>query len=164
MNLYIRIKDGQPFEHPLFEENVKQVWPDIDLNNLPPDLARFERVNPPVAGTYEVLDGFTYDLVDGVYKDVWHLRPMNDAERQEQNAKFTESLNQGKTYLLQIAQEKINEVNDEGKKALQTFINEINAFVPENLSKYNLPLLPKFDVNGNLITLNSSGSAPKVVG
>ena len=35
MNLYIQIKDGKPDQHPLIESNVLQVWPDIDLNNLP---------------------------------------------------------------------------------------------------------------------------------
>ena len=164
MNLYIRIKDGQPFEHPLFEENVKQVWPEIDLNNLPPELARFERVQPPVPEVYEVLDGFSYELVDGVYKDVWHLRPMTDSERQDQNAKFIESLNSGKAFLIQQAQEKMNSVDDAGKAALETYIAQLNAFMPVDFTKYVLPQLPRFNKQGNLVTTSSSGTAPNVIG
>jgi hypothetical protein len=84
MELYIRIKDGQPFEHPILGENFCQAFPDIDVNNLPPEFARFERVEPPVLGMYEVMvsKDSTYELIDGVYKDVWHKRNMTAEERE----------------------------------------------------------------------------------
>ena len=44
MNLFIRIVDGQPFEHPIFEDNFKQAFPDVDLNNLPSEFLKFVRV------------------------------------------------------------------------------------------------------------------------
>jgi hypothetical protein len=164
MNLYIRIQDGQPFEHPLFESNVKEVWPDIDLNNLPSNLVRFERVQPPVPGSFEVLDGFTYELVDGIYKDVWHLRPMNDSERQDQIARFTESLNAGRTYLLQEANKKLESATEAQKQYWQGYITELTNYTPEDITKPSFPVAPKFDTNGNLVTVNSSGSAPNVIG
>jgi len=82
MNLYIRIKDGQPFEHPILEHNLRQAFPDVDVNNLPPEFATFERVERPVLGEYETLvsENPTYELVDGVYKDVWHKRDMTAEE------------------------------------------------------------------------------------
>ena len=84
MNLYIRIKDGQPFEHPIFEDNFRQAFPDVDTNNLPSEFARFERVERPVLGQYEVMasETSTYELVDGVYKDVWRKRDMTAEERE----------------------------------------------------------------------------------
>jgi hypothetical protein len=84
MELYIRIKDGQPFEHPIFGDNFRQAFPDVDTNNLPPEFARFERVERPVLGQYEVLvsENSTYELVDGVYKDVWQKRDMTTEERE----------------------------------------------------------------------------------
>lgn len=84
MELYIRIKDGQPFEHPILGENFCQAFPDIDVNNLPPEFARFERVEPPVLGEYETLvsENPTYELIDGVYKDVWRKRDMTAEERE----------------------------------------------------------------------------------
>lgn len=84
MELYIRIKDGQPFEHPIFGDNFRQAFPDIDVNNLPPEFARFERVEPPVLGEHEMLvsETPTYELVDGVYKDVWQKRDMTAEERE----------------------------------------------------------------------------------
>jgi hypothetical protein len=164
MNLYIRIKDGQPFEHPLFEDNVKQVWPDIDLNNLPPELAKFERVQPPVASAYEVLEGFSYQLVDGIYKDVWHLRPMTDSEKQERNAKFMESFNAGKEFLLQKANKSLTSATDAQKPIWQDYITNLTNWVVEDITNVNYPKPPKFDANGNLITINNSGSVPKLIG
>lgn len=83
MQLYIRIKDGQPFEHPIFADNFCQAFPDVDINNLPSEFAKFERVETPTLGIYEVLasETPTYELVDGVYKDVWHKRDMTDEEK-----------------------------------------------------------------------------------
>jgi len=81
MELFIRVKDGQPFEHPIFEDNFRQAFPTVDINNLPSEFARFERKEPEAVGVYEVDEGVTYELVDGVYTDVFHRRAMTDAEK-----------------------------------------------------------------------------------
>jgi hypothetical protein len=86
MRLFIRIKDGEPFEHPLLEENVKQAFPGVDFDNLPPEFAPFERLEPPAVGLYEVCDT-NYEWIDGVVKDVHHVRPMTSQEKlDKQNA------------------------------------------------------------------------------
>lgn len=83
MELFIRIKDGQPFEHPIFGDNFRQAFPDVDINNLPPEFAKFERVERPTIGLYEVLESEqpTYQLIDGIYKDVWLIRQMTVEEK-----------------------------------------------------------------------------------
>lgn len=80
MNLYIRLKNGQPFEHPIFEDNFRQAFPDVDVNNLPEWVTRFIRVETPLLTAYEVYEGVTYEWVDGVVKDVHHVRPMTSEE------------------------------------------------------------------------------------
>jgi hypothetical protein len=94
MELFIRIKDGQPFEHPIFGDNFRQAFPDIDVNNLPPEFARFERVERPVLGMYEVMvsEDATYELIDGVYKDVWQKRDMTTEEREATKQAVTKSV------------------------------------------------------------------------
>ena len=84
MELFIRIKDGQPFEHPIFGDNFRQAFPDVDVNNLPPEFARFERVERPTIGVYQVFESEepTYQLVDGVWKDVWSVRDMTAEEKE----------------------------------------------------------------------------------
>ena len=82
MELYIRIIDGQPFEHPILGDNFCQAFPDVDINNLPSTFARFERIEPPSCGVYQVYEGVTYEWIDGIVKDVHHVRSMTEQERQ----------------------------------------------------------------------------------
>jgi len=81
MELYIQIKDGQPFEHPILGDNFRQAFPGVDTNNLPPEFARFVRVAAPTVGLFEVCGECTYELVDGVYTDVHNVRPMTAEEK-----------------------------------------------------------------------------------
>ena len=83
MKLFIQIKDGKPFKHPIFEDNFCQAFPDVDINNLPPEFALFERVERPTLNVYETLASNipTYELIDGIYKDVWHVRDMTAEEK-----------------------------------------------------------------------------------
>jgi len=82
MELFIRIVDGKPFEHPILGDNFRQAFPDVDTNKLPPEFARFELVAPThVVDVYEVDEGVTYELDGAVYKNAHHFRPMTDAEK-----------------------------------------------------------------------------------
>jgi hypothetical protein len=86
MELYIRILNGQPFEHPILGDNFRQAFPEIDVTNLPPEFAKFERIVRPRLGVYEVYEGVTYELDGGAYKDVHHVRQMTEQERAEKIA------------------------------------------------------------------------------
>ena len=83
MELYIRIVDGQPFEHPIFGENFREAFPEIDTNNLPSEFARFERVPMPSL-VYATLNNPnpTYQWVDGIVKDVWDITEMTQEEKE----------------------------------------------------------------------------------
>lgn len=84
MRLYIQIQDGNPINHPLLEDNVVQVWPEIDLDNPPIDrLAKFERIPQPPVGVYEVYQGVTYEWKENIVSDVHHIRPMTLNEQKE---------------------------------------------------------------------------------
>lgn len=86
MELYIQIKDGQPFEHPILGDNFRQAFPDVDINNLPPTFARFTRVPEPALGVYEVCDGCTYEWEGDKITDVHHVRDMTTAEKTAKQA------------------------------------------------------------------------------
>lgn len=81
MNIYIRVKDGKPFEHPILEENFREVFPDVDVTNLPPEFATFTRVPPPPVGSYEVYEGLIYEPYGSGYTDIHHVRPMTEEEK-----------------------------------------------------------------------------------
>lgn len=81
MKFYIRLKDGEPYEHPITEGNFAQAFPNVDTLNLPPEFAEFERVEQPSLGVYEIYEGVVYEFHNGVVKDVHSVRPMNYTER-----------------------------------------------------------------------------------
>jgi hypothetical protein len=80
MELFIRIQNGHPFEHPIIENNFRQAFPDVDTNNLPAEFARFVRVTPPVLGPYEKNQTVSYQFVDGVYTDVFACEQLTSEE------------------------------------------------------------------------------------
>ena len=80
MELFIKIQDGQPFEHPIKRDNFRQALPDVDTESLPSHFAKFERVSPPSIGVYEVYEGVTYEKVGDTYRDLHHVRDMTDEE------------------------------------------------------------------------------------
>jgi hypothetical protein len=80
MKLFIQIRNGQPFEHPILENNFREAFPTVDINNLPPEFARFERFQPPSLGVYEVYTT-TYERVGDMYTDVHKIRLMSAEEK-----------------------------------------------------------------------------------
>jgi len=80
MELFIRIKNGQPFEHPILGDNFRQAFPDVDTSNLPAEFARFVRVAAPAVGVYEKNQTVSYQLVDGVYTDIFSIEQMTTEE------------------------------------------------------------------------------------
>ena len=81
MRLFIRIKDGNPFEHPIMEDNFVMAFPGVDINNLPPEFAEFVRVEPPMLGPYEKNQSVRYELIDGKYTDVFSCEQMTQEEK-----------------------------------------------------------------------------------
>lgn len=91
MDLYIRLIDNQPVDHPLVKENVQSAFPDIDFNNLPIWLVKFERVPPPIIGPYEKNQRNVYEFVGEIVKDVWYTDPMTNEEIIEKQNQIKES-------------------------------------------------------------------------
>lgn len=81
MEMYIRIKNGKPFEHPILGDNFRQAFPDVDINNLPPEFATFAYIPPPELAVYEVCDECTYEWDGGIVTSVYHVRAMTEEEK-----------------------------------------------------------------------------------
>jgi hypothetical protein len=78
MKLYIQTENGQAVNHPAFEHNLIEAF-----GGVPDHWKPFVRVERPAIGIYEVLESElpAYQLVDGVWTDVWSVRPMTDEEK-----------------------------------------------------------------------------------
>ena len=81
---FIQVKDGNPVDHPIVLDNVRQNWPDLDLMNLPDTWAYFDRKPPERPGPYQKNPVCRYQLYGGFtnrYTDVWTFEEMTDSEK-----------------------------------------------------------------------------------
>ena len=89
-NLYIRLLNGIPVEHPITEANLLSAYPGIDLDNLPESWANFVRVLCPKLGVYEVAES-RYEWVGDVVSDVWYTHQMGDEEKRQKQERIKAS-------------------------------------------------------------------------
>ena len=83
MNLYIKTENGQALDHPVFEDNLIHA-----LGTIPEHWEPFMRVEPPIAGEYEVVEHPpNYQKINGVWTDIWTVRPMTNEERAAKDQK-----------------------------------------------------------------------------
>ena len=75
MNLYIEIENGQVKNHPAFEDNLIAAFKCVPEHWVP-----FVRVEPPKLGPYEKNQTVTYELVNGVYTDVFSCEQITAEE------------------------------------------------------------------------------------
>jgi hypothetical protein len=80
MELYIRIVDGQPFEHPILGDNFRQAFPNVDVTNLPPEFAKFERIECVIQPSVYQVSEHEYAPSDIGWKDSWSIREMTSEE------------------------------------------------------------------------------------
>lgn len=165
MDLFIQIRNGQPYEHPILGDNFRHVFPELDVNNLPPEFAKFERIqNPRNAGPYEV-DEVSYQWVDGVVKDVWTVRQMT---QEEKDAKFQWLLDQAINTLNHRKQEikKLLEtsLSEKSRKAWSDYLAELEAIIISDPLQFKLLSPLRLDENGEPLTITDAGSAPDVTG
>jgi hypothetical protein len=88
MNLYIKYIDGKIVDHPMLEDNLKQIYPDFDPTNIPDTLKLFERINAPLPGPYAYME-VSYQLdQDNIVRDVYTEVPFS-AEEKTQLIEYT---------------------------------------------------------------------------
>ena len=81
MKLYIRIKDGVPFEHPILEDNFKEAFPHVDVDNLPPEFSYFVRLDPPKAGLFKVAVHAGYEFKNGAWTDLYQEQDIPEDQK-----------------------------------------------------------------------------------
>lgn len=79
--LYIKLMNGRPVDHPITRENMLTAFPHVDLDNLPSsDFAVFVRIPQPRLGVYETAT-CSYEWDGEVIKDHWVVHPMTPEEK-----------------------------------------------------------------------------------
>lgn len=90
MELYIKILNNRPVDHPITKENMESAFPEVDLNNLPVNWAKFVRVERPKVGPYEVTE-CVYEWDGDVIKDTWYIYPMSPEEKAAKQERVKQS-------------------------------------------------------------------------
>jgi hypothetical protein len=165
MELYIQIKHGQPFQHPIFGDNFREAFSHIDINNLPPEFARFERVEcPNNASTFEV-DVVSYQWVNGVVKDVWAVRSMTEEEKTKKLEELTESVLARCRAIQDVAQEKFASAPTETQKqAWANYLVQLSTWVLVDPTNPKFPAPPSIAADGTVLLTTASGASPNVIG
>ncbi len=164
MELFIQIRDGQPYQHPILGSNFRKAFPDIDVNNLPPEFARFERIQSQNEVTQFQVDEVSYQWIDGIVKDVWTVREMTEQERQAKIQEITEYVLKSIEQFKIISQAEID--NAQTEKIRQLWIEHLEALnnwvlVDPLDPKY--PPIPAMEDDETVYTINDSGAAPNVI-
>lgn len=165
MELFIRLVDGQPFEHPIFGDNFRQAFPDVDVDNLPPEFARFERVEQPNAATTFEVEECSYQWVDGIVKDVWTVRPMTAEEEAQKRQDLTDGAIVSVEFMKGMAQQNAdNAPSDAAKEAWLAYLAELNTWALVDPVNPNLPKPPLIKADGTVMSITAPGSTPDVIG
>ena len=79
MTLYIQIENGQPVNHPAFEENLIDAFGEI-----PNTWELFVRLERPSLNEFQKFDNpaITYEKVNGIWTDVFHVSEMTAEEKE----------------------------------------------------------------------------------
>lgn len=174
MNLYIEIVDGQPNNHPISEINLVEAFPGIDLNNIPPRFAKFNRVNqkdvnitiPPELGPHKKLAVTKYVLhEDGQsWKDHWEI-----VDREQHEIDFVEKRNEERNLffaekkfknLRETANSIFNSLTDPDEiQVWETYFEMMNKIESHDPHDQLIPTYPVLNSNGKFVpNLDSSGN------
>ena len=164
MELFIQIRDGQPFEHPILGSNFREAFPHIDVNNLPPEFARFERIECPDQATTFQVDVVSYQWVNGIVKDVWSVRDMTAEERAAKIEKIRETVLRRLVTYKEVSQIEIDNAATENIRQLWVdYLAALNAWTLVDPLQPKFPPAPVMADDETVYTINDAGAAPNVI-
>lgn len=144
LELYIQIRDGQPYEHPIFADNFRAAFPGVDTNNLPNTFAKFIRVDQPTITPLQVYEGVSYEWVGDVVKDVHKVRELEGAEREAKVEEMRTRILNDYAVLIQTIEKRLTEEMSEAEHALwQDCLVAYQAWQLEQVYPM-APIFPRF--------------------
>lgn len=162
--LFIKIKDGQPFEHPMTLESIKYIIPSFDPDNLPEGFAVFEDTpfeRNPVP--FEI-DYYEYIFSGAVVKRHWKKRSMTAEERAVYLQDLSDQAHRDRDANLAIALEELALTLEEHKWHWEKHIEALNAWELIDPLRPNIPSSPYRLPDGSVSSNYVQGSAPNVIG
>lgn len=162
--LFIKIKDGQPFEHPMTLESIQYIVPNFDPNNLPESFAVFE--DTPFVNEPEPFEINYYEYVfnGGVVTKVWKKRGMTAEERAVYLQDLSDQAHRDRDANLAIAIEELALTSEEHKWHWEKHIEALNVWELIDPLRPNIPSSPYRLPDGSVSSNYVQGSQPDVIG
>jgi hypothetical protein len=149
MECIIRIVDGQPFEHPILMDNFKARFAKVDIDNLPPEFAKFERIEMPRVlaeqNPYCKLGlRYSFDSDMNKWKDDWYLIDLTDDEKLMKRAEEEFLVTNNINILKEFAYKNLESASDERKPIWQAYLDLLNNLTyddPHNVVWPDIPTI-----------------------
>jgi hypothetical protein len=90
MKFFIEVENGKAIQHPAFEDNLNQAFPD----GIPDRFEPFERIGSPLpVGTFQKSVCTYVKNETGIWNDVWSVSDMTEEEKQNKIFELSENIN-----------------------------------------------------------------------
>lgn len=151
--LYIQIRNGQPYEHPILADNFREAFPDVDVAALPNEhFARFIRLPKPPLGAGQVYGETTYEWDGDVVTDVHHAREMTDGERAERQNEMRANAYKFRDDRIAFIKDMLSvNMSAEGQQLWVDCLRKHEAWELNEAAPMPMPLFPYKDENGNWV-------------
>jgi hypothetical protein len=169
LELYIRMEDGQPVDHPVLGGNLRKVIGNFEYGCAPDGWAAFKRRHPPGLHSLYKKEKEQYIVQeDGVVTDNWVLVDMDEQEAEEERIKLAEQFNIGMAELKEEAQSTINALTEEndtvGVNEWQNYLACLEECESAGFGNMNVPKRPLKKLDGSgWVTLATEGVPPDVI-
>ena len=153
-------------DHPILVENLKDFFPNLDLDILPKGFAYFTRTVKPRPGRFEVVEESGYRLLDPVvdynfndfphpcYTDNWISRSMTDEEKSVYIAQETENFERSFSEMKAYAERYYNLAGDTfSKEQWQKYKTKLDQWVLEDVYESVIPNPPLHMSDGTIIVI-----------
>ena len=169
MRLFIQILNGQPYQHPIIEDNFRDAFPHVDVDNLPSEFAEFIRVPKPNPGANPqlfLIDRLSYQWVGSQVHDVWSVDSMSDAEKEAALSERVQTIENRLAQCKNFAHSHISSETGAGLEVWKTYLQTLIDFKYAKANAFTtfVPPLPTKNLDGEWVTTESAGSAPNVIG
>lgn len=83
MSLYIRIDKKQIIGHPITKENLNLLHPNVDIDLLSNEYAKFQKVELNLNHPYKIYDNTIYIWDNNIVKEFHIIRDMTEEEKKQ---------------------------------------------------------------------------------
>jgi hypothetical protein len=165
MELYIEIRDGNMYGHPILYDNLKLIYHNIDEMISQGSYKKFITSDSSLIelNQYQVLDMF-YEIQNDSVVQCWYARDLNEEEIKIKKIEFSQQYSDYISQEIKNAKNIIsNLTNKDDIDLWNKYINALQNLEVNTLKPVLFPYKPYKNNEDKWISVDSSGSKPNVI-